>query len=92
MKVSGLKMTYYMKNGVELTDTSYVFPAPVEENNTELVYLLDKIKKYIETSMKHGVEGSLVSGNLYVRISELNAVRVELIKFRREDDRDEVQK
>lgn len=80
MKVSGLKMTYYMKNGVELTDTSYVFPAPVEDDNTELADLVDKIKKYIRDSMKHGVEGSLVFGNLYDRISELNAVRLEFVK------------
>lgn len=81
MYVNGIKMTYYMKNGTEIVDESFRFLEPVEEDSKEVVEILDKVKKSIRNAMKPNVEGCMVCGNLYVRVADLSAVRIELIEF-----------
>lgn len=84
MKINGIHVEYYMKNGQTLTDDEFRFVNPVDEKNEGYVELLKKVRKIVEESLKEGFEGNVVIGCLYVRTSEIQAIRILPIEEREE--------
>lgn len=68
-----------MKNGQTLEDTGLEFETYYNETDKELINLIDEAKDIIKSCLKAGVEGSIILGNIYVRTSEIQAIKIELI-------------
>lgn len=80
MKIKGIKLTYYMKNGSEIVDESFEFLEPVEEQDKDLKDLAEQVKKSVKEAVRSENGGCIAYGNLYVNTKEVNAIRFEMIK------------
>lgn len=55
MKINGIHVEYYMKNGQTLTDDEFRFVNPVDEKNEDYVELLKKSKKNCRRIFESGI-------------------------------------
>lgn len=78
MKATGIKLTYYMKNGTELVDESFRFAEPVDENNKDFVESIETIKRSVKDAVSDTKGGYIAYGRLYVNTAEINAILFEV--------------
>lgn len=82
-RITGLKVEYYMKDGDILTDNSIQFAPPIREGTEEFKEFekfLEECKRISTAAFRYGEDGSIVLGTLYVRASEINAIRLTVNK------------
>lgn len=51
MKINGIHVEYYMKNGQTLTDDEFRFVNPVDEKNEDYVELLKKKQEKLQKNL-----------------------------------------
>lgn len=78
-KITGLKIIYFMRNGQTLEDTGLEFETSYNEADEELVDLIGDIGDMVKSCFKAGMEDCVTLGNIYVRASEIQAVKIEPI-------------
>lgn len=78
-KITGLKIIYFMENGQTLEDTGLEFKTFYNETDAEFTDLIGEVNNMIKNCFKSGVEGSIIFGNIYVRVSKIQAVKIEPI-------------
>lgn len=76
MKVKGIKVEYYMKNGVMLVDDAIKFNQPLDRSGSDYQKTFDYFKDLAKQSLKSESGGHVVMGFLYVRASEVQAIRL----------------
>ena len=76
MKVKGIKVECYMKNGAVLVDDSTRFKSPVEDTDSNYVKLHECFSDIAKSALKVESGGYAVMGTMYVRSSEIQAVRL----------------
>lgn len=75
----GVKVTYYMKNGMVIEDKGLELKNAVYEDDAELLKAINIVKRNFKAV---GKEGSMVNGVVTVNTSEVVAARIELIEVR----------
>lgn len=81
--ITGLTVEYYMKDGDILTDNSLKFATPIKEGTEEFKEFekfLEECKRVIKTAFKSDEYGSIVLGTLYVRSSDIKAIKLTVNK------------
>lgn len=80
MKVKGIKVEYYMKNGAVLVDDSTRFDSPVEDTDSNYVKLHECFTDIAKRALKVESGGYAVMGTMYVRSSEVQAIKLTPVK------------
>lgn len=76
MKVKGIKVEYYMKNEAVLVDDLLQFVSPIEDTNSDYIKFYESARDLAKVALKAETGGHVVFGTLYVRASEIQAIRL----------------